>query len=215
MDLTHAWLDRGKKRFLETESSYGYSQSWLPIVQGGTFADLRRQSAEKIAEADMVGNAIGGLSVGEPEELMYEMIDVVNEILPVEKPRYLMGVGTPVNILEAISRGTDMFDCVLPTRNGRNGQLFTSEGIINIKNEKWKNDFSLIDSKGDSYVDRQYSKAYLRHLILSGEMLGSQIASLHNLRFYLWLIEEARRKIEEGNFMAWKTEMITKLSFRL
>ena len=215
MDLTHAWMDRGKKRFLETEPSYGYAQSWFPIVQGGSFSDLRRQSANKIAEADMAGNAIGGLSVGEPEELMYEMIEVVNEILPVEKPRYLMGVGTPVNILEAISRGMDMFDCVMPTRNGRNGQLFTREGIINIKNEKWKNEFSAVDSDGDSYVDQQYSRAYLRHLIVSGEMLGAQIASLHNLRFYLWLVEEARRKIDEGNFMDWKTEMIAKLSFRL
>ncbi len=215
LKLTHAWLERGKKRFLETDPLYGYKQNWFPIVQGGTYTDLRRQSAEVIAEAGMEGNAIGGLSVGEPEDLMYEMIEVVNEILPVEKPRYLMGVGTPVNILEAISRGIDMFDCVMPTRNGRNGQLFTREGIINIKNEKWKNDFSPIDTDGDSYVDQQYSRAYLRHLINSGELLGAQIASLHNLRFYLWLIEEARRKITEGVFAAWKNEMVTKLSVRI
>lgn len=215
MELTHSWLDRGMKRFLETEPAYGYSQSWFPIVQGGTFADLRKQSALKISEAGMEGNAIGGLSVGEPEELMYEMIEVVNEILPLEKPRYLMGVGTPVNILEAIARGVDMFDCVMPTRNGRNGQLFTAEGIINIKNEKWKNDFSAIDPGGDSYVDQQYSKAYLRHLIISGELLGAQMASLHNLRFYLWLMEEARRQIGEGKFAAWKNEMVYKLSVRL
>jgi queuine tRNA-ribosyltransferase len=215
MELTHSWLEKGKMRFLETEPLYGYSQNWFPIVQGGTYADLRRRSAEVIAEAGMVGNAIGGLSVGEPEELMYEMIEVVNDILPVEKPRYLMGVGTPVNILEAISRGIDMFDCVMPTRNGRNGQLFTREGIINIKNEKWKNDFSAIDPDGDSYVDQQYSRSYLRHLIVSGELLGAQLASLHNLRFYLWLIEESRRKISEGNFAVWKNEMVTKLSVRL
>ncbi|MFC2115179.1 tRNA guanosine(34) transglycosylase Tgt [Bacteroidota bacterium] len=215
MELTHAWLERGKKRFLETEPVYGYSQAWFPIVQGGTYTDLRKQSAQKISEAGMEGNAIGGLSVGEPEEMMYEMIEVVNEILPELKPRYLMGVGTPVNILEAISRGVDMFDCVMPTRNGRNGQLFTREGIINIKNEKWKNDFSAIDPDGDSYVDQQYSRAYLRHLINSGELLGAQLASLHNLRFYLWLTEEARRQIEEGNFTAWKNEMVYKLSIRL
>ncbi|MFC2112159.1 tRNA guanosine(34) transglycosylase Tgt [Bacteroidota bacterium] len=215
MHLTHAWLDRGKQRFLDTEPLYGYSQSWFPIVQGGTFADLRRQSAEKIAEAGMEGNAIGGLSVGEPEELMYEMVEVVNDILPEDKPRYLMGVGTPVNLLESIARGIDMFDCVMPTRNGRNGHLFTREGIINIKNEKWKNEYSAIDPDGDSYVDQQYSRSYLRHLIISGELLGAQIASLHNLRFYIWLMEEARSKIEEGSFSAWKKGMITKLSVRL
>lgn len=215
MELTHAWLERGRKRFLETEPLYGHSQSWFPIVQGSTYADLRRQSAEKIAEAGMDGNAIGGLSVGEPEKQMYEMVEVVNEILPEDKPRYLMGVGTPVNILEAISRGVDMFDCVMPTRNGRNGQLFTREGIINIKNEKWRDDFTVIDPDGDSYADQQYSKAYLRHLIVSGEILGAQLASLHNLRFYLWLMEESRKKIEEGKFAAWKNEMISKLSVRL
>ena len=215
MELTHAWLDRGRKRYLETDPLYGYSQSWFPIVQGSTYPDLRKQSAEKIAEAGMDGNAIGGLSVGEPEELMYEMIDVVNEVLPVDKPRYLMGVGTPANILESVSRGVDMFDCVMPTRNGRNGQLFTREGIINIKNEKWKSDYSAIDPDGDSYADQQYSKAYLRHLIVSGEILGPQLASLHNLRFYLWLMEESREKIKEGKFAAWKNEIMEKLSIRL
>lgn len=215
MELTHAWLDRGKNRYLETEPLYGHSQSWFPIVQGSTFADLRKQSAERIAEAGMEGNAIGGLSVGEPEELMYEMIDQVNGILPEDKPRYLMGVGTPANILESISRGVDMFDCVMPTRNGRNGQLFTREGIINIRNEKWKHDFSLLDPDGDSYADQQYSKAYLRHLIVSGEILGAQLASLHNLRFYLRLMEEARSRIGEGNFTPWKHEMLSKLSLRI
>jgi queuine tRNA-ribosyltransferase len=215
MELTHAWLDRGRKRFFETGPLYGHSQSWFPIVQGSTYADLRKQSALRIAEAGMEGNAIGGLSVGEPEELMYEMIEVVNGILPEDKPRYLMGVGTPANILESISRGVDMFDCVMPTRNGRNGQLFTREGIINIKNEKWKNDFSVLDPDGDSYADQQYSKAYLRHLIVSGEILGAQLASLHNLRFYLRLMEEARKKIGQGDFTPWKNEMLSKLSLRL
>jgi queuine tRNA-ribosyltransferase len=215
MELTHAWLDRGRKRFFETEPLYGHFQSWFPIVQGSTFADLRKQSASRIAEAGMEGNAIGGLSVGEPEELMYEMIEVVNGILPEDKPRYLMGVGTPANILESISRGVDMFDCVMPTRNGRNGQLFTREGIINIKNEKWKNYFSVLDPDGDSYADQQYSKAYLRHLIVSWEILGAQLASLHNLRFYLRLMEEARKKIGQGDFTPWKNEMLSKLSLRL
>jgi queuine tRNA-ribosyltransferase len=215
MELTHAWLDRGKSRYLETEPLYGYAQSWFPIVQGGTHPDLRRRSAETIAEAGMQGNAIGGLSVGEPEDLMYEMIEVVNGILPPDRPRYLMGVGTPANILESVARGIDMFDCVLPTRNGRNGQLFTREGIVNIKNEKWKDDFSPVDPGGDSPVDQQYSRAYLRHLIISGELLGAQIASLHNLRFYSWLMEEIRNRIEEGTFPAWKDEMAGKLSVRL
>lgn len=215
LELTHAWLDRGKQRFLTTEPLYGCKQEWFPIVQGGTYPDLRRRSAEKIAGAGMPGNAIGGLSVGEPEEMMYEMIEVVNEILPVDKPRYLMGVGTPVNILEAIDRGIDMFDCVMPTRNGRNGQLFTREGIINIRNEKWRKDYSPVDPDGDSSVDQQYSKAYLRHLIISREILGAQIASLHNLRFYLWLISEAGRRIEGGNFSTWKAEMVRKLSVRI
>ncbi len=215
MELTHAWLDRGRKRYLETESLYRHVQLWFPIVQGSTFTDLRRQSAEAIAAAGMEGNAIGGLSVGEPEEQMYEMVEVVNEILPEDKPRYLMGVGTPANILESVSRGVDMFDCVLPTRNGRNGQLFTREGIINIKNEKWRYDFSALDPAGDSYADQQYSKAYLRHLIVSGEILGAQLASLHNLRFYLWLMEESRKRMAEGNFTPWKKEMLSKLSRRL
>ncbi len=215
MELTHAWLDRGRQRYLETDPVYGYAQSWFPIVQGSTYADLRRQSAEKAAAAGMDGNAIGGLSVGEPEELMYEMVEVVNGILPPDKPRYLMGVGTPANILECIARGVDMFDCVLPTRNGRNGQLFTGEGIINIKNEKWKHDFNPIDPEGDSYADLQYSRAYLRHLITSAEMLGAQIASIHNLRFYTRLMEEARNRISNGSFAAWKDKMIKKLAIRL
>jgi len=215
MEMTHRWLDRGLRRYRETVPLYGYEQSWIPIVQGGTHADLRKRSAEKITSAGLDGNAIGGLSVGEPEDLMYEMIEVVNDILPADRPRYLMGVGTPANILEAVARGVDMFDCVMPTRNGRNGQLFTREGIINIKNQKWKNDFSPIDPDGDSAVDQQYSKAYLRHLINSGEILGAQIASLHNLRLYVWLMEQIRKRIEQGNFSTWKNSMIPKLSNRL
>jgi queuine tRNA-ribosyltransferase len=215
MEMTHRWLDRGLGQYRNTKPLYGYYQSWFPIVQGGTYPELRKRSAEKIAAAGMEGNAIGGLSVGEPEELMYEMIEVVNDILPAERPRYLMGVGTPVNILEAVARGVDMFDCVMPTRNGRNGQLFTSEGIINIKNEKWKDDFNSIDPQGDSMVDQQYSKAYLRHLINSGEILGAQVASLHNLRFYAWLMEQIRRHIEQGDFSTWKDSMVPKLSNRL
>ena len=215
MELTHAWLDRGKKRFMETSPEYGYSQSWFPIVQGSTFPDLRRESAKRIADAGMEGNAIGGLSVGEPAEMMYEMVEIVTEELPRERPRYLMGVGTPVNLLESVARGIDMFDCVMPTRNGRNGQIFTQEGIINIKNEKWKDDFSPLDPSGDCYVDQQYSRAYLRHLIISGELLGAQVASLHNLRFYGWLMEETRARILAGTFAEWKNEMVAKLSVRL
>jgi queuine tRNA-ribosyltransferase len=215
MILTHDWLGRGRKRFIDTGPVYDYSQSWFPIVQGSTYPDLRRESADRVSEADMEGNAIGGLSVGEPPEMMYEMVEIVSGILPKEKPRYLMGVGTPVNMLESISRGIDMFDCVMPTRNGRNGQLFTREGIINIKNEKWKDDFDPIDPSGDCFADQQYSRAYLRHLIISGEILGAQIASLHNLRFYVWLMEEARRQIQEGTFNQWKNEMISSLSIRL
>jgi queuine tRNA-ribosyltransferase len=215
MELTHEWLDRGKKRFLETEPVFDYPQSWFPIVQGSTFPDLRKESAMRIAGAGMDGNAIGGLSVGEPVEMMYEMVEIVTEILPREKPRYLMGVGTPVNLLESIARGIDMFDCVIPTRNGRNGQLFTREGIINIRNEKWKDDFSPIDPAGDCYVDQQYSKAYLRHLIISGELLGAQLASLHNLRFYGRLMEEARAHIQAGTFSQWKREMISSLAMRI
>jgi queuine tRNA-ribosyltransferase len=187
----------------------------FPIVQGSTHADLRRESAEIVASKDMPGNAIGGLSVGEPAEDMYSMIEVVNEILPLDKPRYLMGVGTPVNILESVERGVDMFDCVMPTRNGRNGMLFTEEGIINIRNRKWINDFSPIDNSGSSSLGKFYSKAYLRHLIISGEILGSQIASIHNLSFYLRLVREARKMIMEGSFSPWKKIMVKKLGRRL
>jgi queuine tRNA-ribosyltransferase len=215
MELTHRWLDRGCKRFLETEARYGFPQLFFPIVQGSVYSDLRKISAEKIASANCPGNAIGGLSVGEPEEQMYEMIEAVNKILPVEKPRYLMGVGTPANILEAISLGIDMFDCVMPTRNARNGMLFTAEGIINIRNLKWKNDFSPVDESGNTFVDLQYSKAYLRHLVISNEILGAQIATIHNLGFYIWLVKEAGNKISEGSFTAWKKSMITKLKSRL
>jgi len=213
--LTHHWLDRAVVRFRETDPLWGKEQFLFPIVQGGTFDDLRKLSAEKTAAAGLAGNAIGGLSVGEPADEMYRFIEIVNEILPDDKPRYLMGVGTPVNLLEAIERGIDMFDCVMPTRNGRNGMLFTSEGTINIRNKKWMDDFSPIDSSGPSAVSLFYSKAYLRHLVISGENLGAQIASIHNLGFYLRLVEEARKKIEEGNFKLWKNSMIKKLSERL
>jgi queuine tRNA-ribosyltransferase len=215
VELTHQWLDRALIRFRETEPVWNYDQYLFPIVQGSVFDDLRKISAEKIASAFLPGNAIGGLSVGEPAEEMYRIIELVNEILPEDKPRYLMGVGTPVNILEAIERGVDMFDCVMPTRNGRNGMLFTSEGIINIKNRKWTGDFSPIDPAGPSAVSLYYSKAYLRHLIISGEILGSQISSIHNLAFYLKLVTEARNNIENGNFKRWKEKMIKKLSVRL
>lgn len=215
LDLTHRWLERGIKKFKETEPLYGHSQAYFPIVQGSVYTDLRKESAEVIAEKGMDGNAIGGLSVGEPAEEMYAMTDVVTSILPEEKPRYLMGVGTPVNILESIALGVDMFDCVMPTRNGRNGMLFTSEGIINIRNLKWKEDFSAIDAGVNSFVDEQYSKAYLRHLIISNEMLGAQIASIHNLSFYLWLVKTAREKIISGEFSIWKNQMVKKLSTRL
>ncbi|MBE0663016.1 MAG: tRNA guanosine(34) transglycosylase Tgt [Bacteroidales bacterium] len=215
MQLTHRWLERCISQFNITDPKYGYNQSLFPIVQGSVYKDLRSQSAENIASWNADGNAIGGLSVGEPAEVMYEMTELVCGILPQDKPRYLMGVGTPVNILESIALGVDMFDCVMPTRNGRNGMLFTKEGIINIKNEKWKQDFSSIDPDGESFVDRAYSKAYLRHLFASKEMLGPMIASIHNLRFYMWLVEEARKQIIEGNFFAWKTSMVKKLSHRL
>ncbi len=211
MDLTHSWLARGIEYFRNTEPKYGHAQAFFPIVQGSVYKDLRKQSAEFIASQNAEGNAIGGLSVGEPVEMMYEMLDLVNKILPDDKPRYLMGVGTPANILEGISMGTDMFDCVMPTRNGRNGMLFTQNGTINIKNLKWKNDFSPIDPDGTSFVDKFYSKAYLRHLIVSGERLGAQIASIHNLAFYLWLVGEARNKIETGEFSLWKDFMIKKM----
>ena len=213
--LTHQWLDRAVVRFNETDPVWGRHQMLFPIVQGGTFEDLRKMSAEKIASTDLQGNAIGGLSVGEPADEMYRMIEVVNEILPDHKPRYLMGVGTPVNLLEAIARGIDMFDCVMPTRNGRNGMLFTGEGTINIRNRKWIDDYSPIDPDSPSIVSHFYSKAYLRHLVMSGENLGAQIASIHNLAFYLKLVNQARKKIEEGNFSKWKTIMVKKLSVRL
>jgi len=215
LELTHQWLDRGWAHFQETEPLYGHRQAFFPIVQGSTFSDLRIRSAEKIASLGAEGNAIGGLSVGEPAEEMYAMIESVNAILPADRPRYLMGVGTPINILEGIERGVDMFDCVMPTRNGRNGMLFTSEGIINIKNRKWMNDFTPVDPNGNSVVDLQYSKAYLRHLIISGEMLGAQIATIHNLAFYLWLVREAREKILSGEFSSWKRQMVKRLGSRL
>lgn len=215
MGLTHRWLDRGIERFQQTESLYGHEQNFLPIVQGSVYTDLRKISAEKIASCDMPANAIGGLSVGEPDDEMYAMLEVVNQVLPHDKPRYLMGVGTPVNLLEAISLGVDMFDCVMPTRNGRNGMLFTSEGVINIKNLKWSRDFSPIDPNGLSFVDDTYSKAYLRHLIISKELLGAQIASIHNLNFYLWLMNEARSHIRKGDFASWKNQMVQKLKQRL
>lgn len=215
MHMTHRWLERCITRFDSTEPIHGYSQTLFPIVQGSTYKDLRVKSAEFIAKQGREGNAIGGLSVGEPAEEMYEMTDLVCNILPKDKPRYLMGVGTPANILESIKLGVDMFDCVMPTRNARNGMLFTSEGFINIKNEKWKNDFSPIDANLGGYVDTVYSKAYLRHLIISKEILGAQIASIHNLSFYLWLVKEARKQIINGTFSAWVDPMIRKVSARL
>jgi queuine tRNA-ribosyltransferase len=215
MELTHRWLGRGVVQFANTEPRYKHSQCFFPIVQGSVYKDLRQQSAETIASFNMDGNAIGGLSVGEPVEDMYAMLEVVNSILPYEKPRYLMGVGTPVNLLECIALGVDMFDCVMPTRNGRNGMLFTNEGIINIKNQKWSRDFSPIDAAGTSFVDNYYSKAYLRHLVTSNEMLGAQIASIHNLKFYQQLMTEARKEINEGDFLTWKKQQIKKLAQRL
>lgn len=213
--LTHQWLNRAIVRFNETVPVWGYEQMLFPIVQGSIFDDLRKKSAEKTVSTGMAGIAIGGLSVGEPVEEMYRIIEVVNDILPEDKPRYLMGVGTPVNILEAISRGVDMFDCVMPTRNGRNGMIFTTEGIINIRNKKWSNDFSPLDTECHSLVSSSYSKAYLRHLIVSKELLGAQIASIHNLTFYLNLVSVARKKIIEGDFIKWKNSMVNKLSARL
>jgi len=215
MDLTHRWLHRCVSHFEKTEGKYGHKQALFPIVQGSTYSDLRKISAETIAKVGAEGNAIGGLSVGEPHEMMYEMTEQVCDILPDDKPRYLMGVGTPVNILESIALGVDMFDCVMPTRNGRNGMLFTSEGIINIKNKKWQKEFSPIDDNGLSFVDSQYTKAYLRHLFAAKEILGPMIASLHNLRFYLWLVGEARQHILAGDFSTWKNIMIPKLQNRL
>lgn len=215
MHMTHRWLDRCVAQFGQTSPLYGYEQMLFPIVQGSTYKDLREQSAEYIAQAGLQGNAIGGLSVGEPAEEMYAMTEVVCRILPRDKPRYLMGVGTPINILENIALGIDMFDCVMPTRNARNGMLFTSEGIINIKNKKWEADFNPIDSQAHTFVDTEYSKAYLRHLFTVNEMLGKQIATLHNLGFYLWLVREARKRILAGDFMTWKKVMVQKLAVRL
>jgi queuine tRNA-ribosyltransferase len=215
LNLTHQWLKQCMDHFKNTEPMYGKSQALFPIVQGSVYGDLRKESAETIASYQADGNAIGGLSVGEPAEMMYEMTALVCDLLPADKPRYLMGVGTPVNILESIAFGVDMFDCVIPTRNARHGLLYTSEGIINIKNEKWKFDFSALDENGTSFVDRQYSKAYLRHLVQSQEMLGGMIASLHNLAFYLNLMGEARNKILEGAFGEWKEMMVKQLAQRL
>lgn len=215
LKLTMGWLKRGLHHFKHTQALYGYSQTFFPIVQGASFPDLRKQAAEQVAELNCEGNAIGGLSVGEPTEVMYEMTEIVNQILPKDKPRYLMGVGTPVNILEGISRGVDMFDCVMPTRNGRNGMLFTSKGIINIKNKKWQNDFSPIDPDGTSLVDKFYSKAYLRHLFVAKELLAMQIASIHNLAFYLELVKQARKNIQNDTFFEWKNTMVEKMNVRL
>ncbi|NQV76682.1 MAG: tRNA guanosine(34) transglycosylase Tgt [Bacteroidetes bacterium] len=215
MEMTHRWLKRCCERFDTTEPLYGYDQTLFPIVQGSVYKDLRKQSAEMIASFEREGNAIGGLSVGEPAEDMYEMTEIVCNILPKEKPRYLMGVGTPINLLENIALGIDMFDCVMPTRNARNGMLFTKNGIINIRNERWKNDFSPIEEDSDLYADRNYTKAYLRHLTHSKEILGAQIATLHNLNFYLWLMNEAREKIIAGEFTEWKNKMVIQLAQRL
>ncbi|MBO7558357.1 MAG: tRNA guanosine(34) transglycosylase Tgt [Bacteroidaceae bacterium] len=213
--LTESWLDRCVKRFKETEPKYGYEQSLFPIVQGCTYKDLRIRAAENVASKEMDGNAIGGLAVGEPTEVMYEMIEVVNAILPKDKPRYLMGVGTPINILEGIERGVDMFDCVMPTRNGRNAQIFTSHGIINLRNKKWEMDFSPLDAEGTSYVDSTYTRAYVHHLFKAQELLALQIASIHNLAFYLWLVGQARQHIIAGDFSVWKAKMVDELGRRL
>lgn len=215
LGLTHRWLRRGWDRYKATEGLYGYRQAFFPIVQGVRYPDLRRESAKYVADFGADGNAIGGLAVGEPTEVMYEMIEVVNDILPADKPRYLMGVGTPANILEAIDRGVDMMDCVMPTRNGRNGMLFTAHGTMNMRNRKWADDFSPLQEDGPSYVDRAYSKAYLRHLFISQELLAMQIASIHNLAFYLWLVGEARRHIFAGDFATWKLRMVENVSRRL
>jgi queuine tRNA-ribosyltransferase len=215
MEMTHRWLQRCCARFDDTEPKYAYEQSLFPIVQGSTYPDLRKKSAETIASFDRAGNAIGGLSVGEPAEDMYAMTELVCDILPKQKPRYLMGVGTPENILECIGLGVDMFDCVMPTRNARNGMLFTSEGIINIRNEKWKDDLSPIDASLGGDISTFYSKAYLRHLVMSKEILGAQIASIHNLAFYLWLVKESRKRIIDGSFVGWKSKMLKNVSRRL
>lgn len=215
MGLTLRWLERGVKKFEETQQEYNHSQAFFPIVQGSVYKDLRRESAEKTAVIGKHGCAIGGLSVGEPVELMYEMLEIVTDILPQDKPRYLMGVGTPANILESIALGVDMMDCVMPTRNGRNGMLFTKNGTINIKNKKWENDFSPLDPEGTSFVDMNYSKAYLHHLVKAEEILALQIASIHNLAFYLWLVKKAREHIMKGDFGAWKNKMVVNLGFRI
>ena len=215
MHMTHRSLKRCCERFDSTEAKYGFDQTLFPIVQGSVYKDLRKQSAEKIASFEREGNAIGGLSVGEPHDLMYEMTEIVCNVLPEDKPRYLMGVGTPTNLLENIALGVDMFDCVMPTRNARNGMIFTSEGTINIKNKKWADDFSQIDENGTSYVDSSYSKAYVRHLFTVNEMLGKQITTLHNIRFYLWLMEQAREHLAAGTFTVWKNKMVKKLDRRL
>jgi len=215
MHMTHRWLDRCIKYLNEHPEKYDFKQHFFPIVQGSTYKDLRKQSAEYIAESNAVGNAIGGLSVGEPAEEMYEMTEIVTAILPKDKPRYLMGVGTPINILENIALGIDMFDCVMPTRNARNGMLFTAHGTINLRNKKWENDFSPLDEMGISSVDTQYSKAYVRHLFAANEYLGKQIASIHNLAFYLWLVREARKHILAGDFTDWKHMMVRQMDKRL
>ena len=215
MEMTHSWLDRCINHFDQTECSYGYPQSLFPIVQGSVYPDLRKRSAEFIASKNADGNAIGGLSVGEPAETMYEVTDLVCRILPQDKPRYLMGVGTPANILESIALGIDMFDCVIPTRNGRNGMLFTRNGIMNIRNVKWKDDFTLLDEEGEVFPDHEYSKAYLRHLFVSKEILAAMIATIHNLGFYMWLMRTARIKIAENEFCEWKNIMVKQLMRRL
>ena len=215
MDLTHRWLDRCLDHLKKVPEKYDYPQAFFPIVQGSTYNDLRKQSAEYIANTNAFGNAIGGLSVGEPAEEMYAMSEIVCDILPKEKPRYLMGVGTPINILENIALGIDMFDCVMPTRNARNGMLFTVHGTINIKNKKWEDDFSPIDEMGITFVDTEYSKAYLRHLFAANEYLGKQIATIHNLGFYLWLVRTAREKIINGEFEVWKAQMVKQMDKRL
>ncbi len=215
LELTNRWLARCWEQYERTQPKYGYRQSLFPIVQGVTYPDLRERSAEFVKQFPADGYAIGGLAVGEPAGDMYRMIEVVNAVLPTEKPRYLMGVGTPANILEAIERGVDMFDCVMPTRNGRNGMLFTTEGVVNIRNEKWRTDFSPLDPAGVSFVDTTYSKAYLRHLTISGEMLAAQIASLHNVAFYLWLVREARKHISDDTFAEWKPQILARITRRL
>jgi queuine tRNA-ribosyltransferase len=213
--MTHRWLDRAITHLGQNPPLYGYQQSLFPIVQGSTFKDLRKESAEYIASRNADGNAIGGLSVGEPAEYMYEMTELVCDILPYDKPRYLMGVGTPVNILENIALGVDMFDCVMPTRNARNGMLFTANGHINIKNKKWEADFSPLDPEGTTFVDHEYTKAYLRHLFAANEYLGKQIATIHNLGFYMWLVREARKHILAGDFREWKEMMVKQMDKRL